>query len=427
MTPEEATRTVDKLRRQQAALAQFGSFAFKETSLNAILMEAARICAASLEVPFCKVCRYRPDQDDLLIEAGCGWNIGVVGGVVSQADETSPQGRAYVTREPVIIRDVRNANNLRLPHFYSDHGIISTVDVVIATLDGQPYGVLEIDSPTLHEYDEHDINFLKGFANVLAEAVATTQKNEEIQMLLAQQRLMSDAVAATLLDEKAASALREQFIAVLGHDLRNPLMSISAGASMLIRRPDHTGMIAEQMLETTVRMNSLIADVLDFARGRLGGGVKLTRGIPMSIEPVLQQVISELRSARPERTVEVDISVPGVVDCDPVRVGQLFSNLLGNAISHGETSKPIQIKARTEAGFFNLSVANAGLPIPSSSLVSLFEPFFRANARPSREGLGLGLYIASEIAHAHNGTLDVTSTASITQFTFRMPLDRGIA
>ena len=117
-------------------------------------------------------------ENDLLIEAGCGWDAGVIGQVVSRCDETSPQVRAYVTREPVIIRDVRDGNNLILPDFYREHHIISTVDVIISATDGTPYGLLEVDSPTLHQYDEHDINFFTGFANVLAEAVARTQKNE---------------------------------------------------------------------------------------------------------------------------------------------------------------------------------------------------------------------------------------------------------
>ena len=93
-------RTVGKLLRQQAALAAFGSFAFRELNLPKILTEAARICALSLEVPFSKVCRYRADENDLLVEAGWGWKPGVVGGVVSQANETSPQGRAYITGDP---------------------------------------------------------------------------------------------------------------------------------------------------------------------------------------------------------------------------------------------------------------------------------------------------------------------------------------
>jgi two-component sensor histidine kinase len=184
-------QTVEKLRRQQAALAKFGRFAFNETDLLTILTEAARICAASLDVPFCKVCRYRAAENDLLIEAGCGWDLGVIGRVVSQADETSPQGRAYRTGEPVIIRDIRDANNLVLPDFYPQHGIISTVDVIISALNGESYGVLEIDSPTLHQYDQHDIDFLTGFANVLAEAVASTQKTKVMQALLARQELLA--------------------------------------------------------------------------------------------------------------------------------------------------------------------------------------------------------------------------------------------
>jgi two-component sensor histidine kinase len=191
MTDANTDQIVEKLRRQQEALAKFGRFAFNETDLMAILTEAARICAASLDVPFCKVCRYRAAENDLLIEAGCGWNLGVVGRVVSQADETSPQGRAYRTGEPVIIRDVRDANNLALPDFYPQHGIISTVDVIISALNGASYGVLEIDSPTLHQYDQHDIDFLTGFANVLAEAVASAQKNKEMQALLERQKLLA--------------------------------------------------------------------------------------------------------------------------------------------------------------------------------------------------------------------------------------------
>jgi two-component sensor histidine kinase len=187
----DTDQTVEKLRRQQAALAKFGRFAFNETDLSTILAEAARICAASLDVPFCKVCRYRAAENDLLIVAGCGWDLGVVGRVVSQADETSPQGRAYITGEPVIIRDIRESNNLHLPDFYPRHGIISTVDVIISALYGASYGVLEIDSPTLHQYDQQDIDFLTGFANVLAEAVASAQKTKAMQALLARQELLA--------------------------------------------------------------------------------------------------------------------------------------------------------------------------------------------------------------------------------------------
>jgi hypothetical protein len=133
-----------RLLRQQAALATFGSFAFRETDLVLILNEAARICAAGLDVPFCKVVRYRSKENDLLIEAACGWDSNVIGRVVSPADASTPQGRAYITREPVIIRNLNSANDLFLPAFYGQHGIVATVDVLVRGTDGQPYGVLEV-------------------------------------------------------------------------------------------------------------------------------------------------------------------------------------------------------------------------------------------------------------------------------------------
>src|SRR5476649_1428933 len=97
---------IERLRRQQGALADFGTFAFREDDLQKVLTEAARICAQCLDVPFAKICRYRPEEDDLFVVAGCGWRGDVVGIVVSRADETSTQGRAFVTGEPVILEDV---------------------------------------------------------------------------------------------------------------------------------------------------------------------------------------------------------------------------------------------------------------------------------------------------------------------------------
>ena len=175
--PAAAKLTIARLLRQQAALARFGSFAFRENDLGKILTEAARACAECLGVPFCKICRYRREENDLFVEAGVGWHPGVIGRVVSQADRSSPQGRAFTTGEPVICNDLSRESAFALPALYRDHGIVSIVDVIIKG-NGRPYGVLEIDSPLPHAYDGHDVDFLTGFANVLAEAVATTKRNK---------------------------------------------------------------------------------------------------------------------------------------------------------------------------------------------------------------------------------------------------------
>jgi sigma-B regulation protein RsbU (phosphoserine phosphatase) len=160
---------------------------------------------------------------------------------------------------------------------------------------------------------------------------------------------------------------------------------------------------------------------MDFARGRLGGGLSVER-IVEPIEPVLRQVISELQVALPGRVIETHFALSEPVHCDRRRIGQLASNLLGNALTHGAADKPVRIGAMTADGRFELFVANAGEPIPPVILQRIFEPFSRGTLRPSLQGLGLGLYISHEIAKAHGGTLEVASTEAETRFTFRMPL-----
>ena len=183
-----------------------------------VLTEAARVCAESLSVPFAKVCRYREKENDLLIEAGYGWHAGVIGNVVSRADATSPQGRAFITGQPSICNDLRKDNDFKLPAFYAEHGIVSTIDVVIKG-DDQPYGVLEIDNNQQHDYDQHDIDFLTGFANVLAEAVATSARTGILQRTIARMKVLVEE-KDRLLDQK--KVLAEE----LQHRVRNNLQLV---------------------------------------------------------------------------------------------------------------------------------------------------------------------------------------------------------
>ena len=260
-----------RLRRQQAALAGFGSFALGEGDLGKVLTEAARVCAEGLGVPFCKVCRYRSDENGLLVEAGVGWHHGVIGRVVSRADETSPQGRAFITGKPVICDDLARDASFVLPAFYAEHGIVSTVDVVIQK-EGRPYGVLEIDSPTQHDYDQHDINFLTGFANVLAEAVATSKRNVALQNALDRMKdMVADRdrllVAKNLvLDEK--NVLGQE----LQHRVRNNLQLVYG---MLRKQIENTQDMASAIegIDAIARRVMTLAEVYDHL---LGAGLSRT-------------------------------------------------------------------------------------------------------------------------------------------------------
>jgi phosphoserine phosphatase RsbU/P len=148
----------------------------------------------------------------------------------------------------------------------------------------------------------------------------------------------------------------------------------------------------------------------------------LERNADEPLEPILHQVIDELRQASPGRQIHAEFVIGVPVDCDRSRIGQLVSYLVGNALTHGAANEPVRVHAATENGQFKLSVANSGEPIPEAAIERLFEPFFRGEVRASRQGLGLGLHIASQIAKAHDGALTVTSTPAETCFSFAMPL-----
>ena len=221
------------------------------------------------------------------------------------------------------------------------------------------------------------------------------------------------------------AALREQFIAVLGHDLRNPLAALSAGVALLDKREPLTERgrkIVEEMNASLDRATALVANLLDFARGRLGDGLTLNRDANEPLTPVLEQVVTEIRSIASEREILSDFRIAEPVDCDRGRIAQLASNLLSNAVTHGAPNDPIRIEAATDGNGLFLSVANGGPPIPPHAREQMFQPFFRGGVRKSQQGLGLGLFIVNEIAKAHGGAMDVISTDEETRFTFVMPL-----
>ena len=227
---------------------------------------------------------------------------------------------------------------------------------------------------------------------------------------------------ASLLSERETAALRDQFIAVLGHDLRNPLASIDAGTRLLLktRLDDKAKALVGMMQNSVGRMSNLISNVLDFARGKLGGGFVIERTTDQPLQPVLKVVADELASSNPNRAIELNFAFADPIDCDCERIGQMFSNLLANALTHGASDKPIRVDATAGEGTFRLSVSNAGPPISPAIMKSLFLPFRRGEG--NKQGLGLGLFIASEIARAHGGALTVVSSEHETRFTFEMPL-----
>jgi signal transduction histidine kinase len=241
-------------------------------------------------------------------------------------------------------------------------------------------------------------------------------------MMQLELRRINEARQRDLLAALGATELREQFIAVLGHDLRNPLSAISTGVQMLEGQPSAatSDRVVAMMQRSVTRMSELIDNVLDFARGSLGGAFHIERQAA-PLRPVLEHVVAELQTAWPARTIQTTFTLDQPVDCDPARIAQLFSNLLGNALVHGASDGAITVRAATRDGAFELEVANPSARIPSEALKRLFQPFVRGESAPAGRGLGLGLYIASQIAVAHRGELTARWSDGWTRFVLVMP------
>ena len=219
---------------------------------------------------------------------------------------------------------------------------------------------------------------------------------------------------------------RQMFLRVLGHDLRNPInaIAISAQAIAEMREDDpETAEIAEQMRSSTRAGNRMLNDFLDFAVTRLGRAIPVSP-TPMDLGALCREVAAEVRTGAPQCRIQVEAAEALEGVWDRARLRQLLSNLLNNAVQHGDPGAGITVSAASANGRVMLRVHNRGKPIPAETLPRVFEPFMRGSNRGERGGsVGLGLYIAREVALAHGGSIQVASTASGgTTFTVNLPL-----
>ncbi|VVQ16564.1 GAF domain-containing sensor histidine kinase [Pseudomonas fluorescens] len=287
----------------------------------------------------------------------------------------------------------------------------SYIAVPVFRTDGRFFGTICALDPNPAPLTSSTIqSTMESFARMLALQIESEENQQKTE--------------AALIQEQANGELREQFIAVLGHDLRNPLFAISAGAEMLLRKfPDPArDKLVQYILTSARRATRLVDDVLDFTRGSMG------KGIPVNIEPcpdleeALRHVIAEIQSVHPDRSILSSIGDLRDVQCDRERVAQLASNLVANAVTHGDRAGAVVVSAQSDQATFVLSVKNQG-QIAEEALPHLFKPYSRPTGDTPQAGLGLGLYIASEIARSHGGTLDVVSNAEQgTIFTFSLPI-----
>lgn len=318
-------------------------------------------------------------------------------------EEVRDTGRA------VIIDNVAESETYCAHHTPRIYGFQSYFSIPIFRADGSYFGTLcGLDPRPMKLSDSVTVSTLQLFAELISKQLDDETRQE--------------ATRTDLLSERETAELREQFIAVLGHDLRTPLGAITMGADLLalkVREPELRPVI-ERIRSSARRMAALVDDVVDFTRGRMGSGIALNLRRHEGVHLILEQVVDELRGLHPERHLAASIPPQLRLHCDPERLAQLLSNLLKNALVHGSANAPVHVEARTEGGVFTMTVSNDGQDLRPDVVGQLFKPYWRAASRPGSEGLGLGLYIVDQIARAHGGRIDVRYGAGRTSFTFTL-------
>jgi signal transduction histidine kinase len=313
----------------------------------------------------------------------------------------------------VIIDHVNEDPDFAAHHTPAMYGFQSYISVPIFLKDGVFFGTLcAIDPSPANLKGSQTPAMFKMFADLISFHLDAVQR-----LALSELKLK---------EEQQTAELREQFIAILGHDLRNPIGAITNAAQLLARKDSDslTQKLTTIIQNSSYRMKGLIDNILDFARGRLGSGIVADFKDQERIGDILDQVVTELKMVWPNKVIETDYEINVPVMCDESRISQLFSNLLGNALSHGDAAYPVKVHAHTKDGEFYLSISNRGEQMSEATKARLFQPFYRGEVKPGQEGLGLGLYICSEIAAAHSGALEVSSSSDQTCFIFRMPVSK---
>ena len=260
----------------------------------------------------------------------------------------------------------------------------------------------------------------KGFPSHDSDVDDVTRFNESIDQSLAK------AVSSYT---RRVDQSRDLFLAILSHDLRNPLNSIAMAASLLphlVRPATEAVDVVSQISSSADVMAKMISDLLDYTRTRLGAGMPVSPAI-MDLGALCHELYNEFRTSHPNRSIclRSEGELRGNWDADRLR--QAISNLLGNAIQHSPENAPIELRVSGDASDAMVTVYNGGPPIPPGELAKIFDPLVRGSSagRPkvNRPGsIGLGLYIARAIAESHGGTINVTSSDKAgTAFTMRLP------
>lgn len=382
----EPTRAVLRQRlRQQEILGELGVLALQGTPFPVLLDHTARVVAEGMQSAFCKVLEYLPAENRLLVRAGVGWGPDVIGKATVGAELDSPGGFALRTGKPVISNHLEHEERFRTPELLVEHGIRRAMNVILQG-EGQPYGVLEVDSQSPGEFDQHDVAFLQGAANLLGMAIERQRIEARLREALEQ---------------------REVLLQEVNHRVKNSLQLVS---SMLNLQAGTAGdeRVRRGLLEASTRIAAVAR-----AHQRLYRSDDIRN---LDLAAYLVDLCQDLNAVRSDCAIRVTApeAVPIATD-RAIPVALVVNELVTNAVKYGAGADgPSRVEVRLERDGGSdeviLSVSDDGAGLP---------PGFDPATTP-----GLGMRIVTAFAQQLGARLEFGPRARGTEFALRIPLRR---
>ncbi|GJD29193.1 hypothetical protein PMNALOAF_0425 [Methylobacterium adhaesivum] len=378
--PERVPNALALRLRQQAILSDFGVEALRATELLPLLQRATELCAEGMDAQFCKALEYQPRQDCLLVCAGVGWAADAVGTAIIGADLASPAGYALKTGRPVISNHLQEETRFRTPKLMADHGIRRAINVLIANRDGN-YGVLEVDDTREGQFEEADIAFMQGFANLVGGAIERQRAEARLKAALERQELLSREMSHRV---KNSLAVVAGFLGLQARGSDND--DVKAALADARTRVEAVAQVHDQLW----RQPSLEAiDVAGFLEALCG---RLQENAPRHT----------LVCRAPTVNIPADLAIP---------LGLFVNELVTNAIKYAYPEGGGEIRVTIHDGQADgllLAVCDDGVGLPEG-----FDP-----GAPRRASLGMR--IVNSLARQLGGPLEVARDRPGAHFSLRI-------
>ena len=442
---EKRTRVEAELRArvlQQAVVAELGQQVLAGIDLPTLLNEATSLVAKTLKVEFCQVLELLPDRDILLLRAGVGWQPGLVGQAVVDAQPDSQEGYTLFSSEPVIVDTLSTDPRFKASSLLQSHNVVSGISVIIDA-ERWPFGVLSIHTGRHRVFTRNDINILQAVANVLATAIEHKRTQQALQEAYNQLELR---VKERTTELETANEELKTFAYTVSHDLRAPLVNIKGFSGELHVTLEDIRLAIEPLLpqldeqqqqiiniafqqeipeavhfidSSVNRMDSLVNAILKLSRL----GRKELDFEPIEMEPLVQNVLKSLAHQIEQRQVKIRLDTLPTIVADRMAMEQIMGNILNNAIIYLDTNRPgkIEINSRRYPNETRFQVCDNGRGIAKDDSHKIFELFRRAG-KQDVPGEGMGLAYVRTLIRRHGGRIWFESQPDAgTTFFFTIP------